>query len=162
MEQHKVISGKLVLFDSETLAIAAKYSLCLSQDKSGRHSLQISEGSLKGTHLSRLILEAPDYLIVDHKNGNCLDFRKCNLRLATPTQNQANRKIQCNNTSGAKGVSWSSQMNKWKVYIQRQHLGYFDSLGEATQTYQKVAAMLHGDFALHLSRLQEPPHGETT
>jgi hypothetical protein len=41
---------------------------------------------------------------VDHKDTNRLNSRIENLRAATPNQNQRNKSLQCNNTSGFKNV----------------------------------------------------------
>ena len=38
-----------------------------------------------------------------------------NLRLATPSQNNANQKINSSNTSGFKGVSWNEARRKWQT-----------------------------------------------
>lgn len=158
MERYKVISGIRILFDEVGYVLLTKYSWTATRDKSGRVSLQVSEGELKGKHFSRLLLQAPDHLLVDHRSGDTTDNTLTNLRLATGSQNQANRKVQTTNTSGVKGVSWCSRMSKWKAYIKRQHLGYFDNLEDAKRAYEKAAELVQGEFALHLSR---PPHGET-
>lgn len=54
---------------------------------------------------------------IDHINGNSLDNRFNNLRLATNIENAKNKKIPSNNTSGFKGVSWHKASNKWRVKI---------------------------------------------
>lgn len=54
----------------------------------------------------------PDTLI-DHINGNPSDNRILNLRLARPTENQANAKKRVDNASGVKGVSFCATTGKW-------------------------------------------------
>ena len=152
MERHKVISGKAVIFDAEDIEYLEQFNLCLSADKSGRYSIQICEGELKGKHLLRLLMNCPEHLIVDHIDGNSLNNSKTNLRIATGTQNQANRKLQINNSTGVKGVSWCKRSKKYKVYLRRQHLGYFYNLEDAKAVYEQAAALLHGEFAVHISR----------
>lgn len=92
---------------------------------------------------------------VDHVNGNRADNRACNLREASPTQNQANRRKQCNNTSGYKGVHWCKKKKRWCAMIsankKRKNLGYFTSAKAANTAYKKAAAQLHGEF-MHKAR----------
>lgn len=87
----------------------------------------------------------------DHINGERNDNRIANLRLATRSQNQANRGAQANNTSGAKGVCWHKGIHKWVAHVrvggEKKHLGTFVRRDEAEAAYQ-VAAILHfGPFA---------------
>jgi hypothetical protein len=88
---------------------------------------------------------------VDHKNVVPGDDRWVNLREATASQNQANRKLSRANTSGRKGVSWSKIKQRWVAHIQvrgrQKNLGAFDSLEEACATYSAAAADGFGDFA---------------
>lgn len=53
--------------------------------------------------------------VVDHINGNPLDNRRCNLRAVTPTQNAQNRRLQRNNTSGYRGVSFDKSRGVWQA-----------------------------------------------
>jgi hypothetical protein len=155
MERYKIISNYVVTLDASSMAFVNSHSWTATADSSGRVSIQVTSGPLKGQHLSRLLTNCPSHLIVDHKDGNSLNNTLRNLRLATLTQNQANRKVQTTNKSGVKGVSWCSRSSKWKAYISRQHLGYFDSLEEAKRAYERAAELLHGEFALHRSRCTE-------
>ena len=88
---------------------------------------------------------------IDHINGNPSDNRWNNLRECTPRQNQANRKINRNTTSGYKGVCWDKSKNKWMASITRRgenkFLGYFDCPEEAHQTYCEAADSEFGEFA---------------
>jgi len=87
---------------------------------------------------------------VDHINGDGLDNTRANLRLATPSQNGANRDMNKSNKSGVKGVSWYKPTSKWVATIsingKRKSLGYFTSLAEAETAYLTAAALHHGEF----------------
>lgn len=92
----------------------------------------------------------PD-LQVDHVNGNSLDNRLCNLRLATPAQNKANRGANRNSSSRHVGVSWIKAHQKWRAQIEyggrNHHLGYFTTEDEAASVYQARAVAVRGEWA---------------
>lgn len=100
--------------------------------------------------MHELLVDAPDGLAPDHKNGNGLDNRRRNLRVATVSQNAANRPKSCTNTSGFKGVSrwhdgrWQSGI---KINQKRIALGLFRSKIDAARAYDKAAKVHHGEFA---------------
>lgn len=64
--------------------------------------------SRSGVSMHRLILNAPDGLVVDHRNHNRMDNRKSNLRVCTQKEN-------AKNTKHGKGYYWSSRHNRWVV-----------------------------------------------
>lgn len=66
--------------------------------------------------MHRLILLAPDTSTVDHANGNTLDNRRENLRLATQSQQNANRP-KITGKSRFKGVYRRSDKHKWCAQI---------------------------------------------
>lgn len=98
--------------------------------------------------MHRLILPPPDGLFIDHINGNSLDNRRCNLRLATRAQNNANRPRV---GGGYKGVSLDRKTGKWLAFI---YLGMFDSAEAAAAAYDKQAESLHGEF--HFKNIDSP------
>ena len=88
---------------------------------------------------------------IDHINGDKLDNRIENLRKATRSQNQYNKSIMSNNTSGHRGVTWNNQKNKWAVRVfvagKVHRLGFYDDLEIAGLVASEARASLHGEFA---------------
>lgn len=101
----------------------------------------------KRVHLHRLLLNAPDGLEVDHINRNGLDNRRCNLRLATHAQNEANKPPR----GQYKGAYWCERTGRWRALIRvdghLKHLGRFDSVAEAARAYDVAALEAFGEFA---------------
>ena len=87
---------------------------------------------------------------VDHKNGNSLDNRFNNLRLATDSQNSRNQKKSKDNTSGFKGVSWDKQHKKWRARIgvnnKTINLGYYTNKFYAALVYARAAKKYFGEW----------------
>lgn len=88
----------------------------------------------------------PD-LQVDHRNNDNTDNRIANLRLATASQNMANRPSRRNGPKGAfrhTNGGWTSRIGHHGRVI---HLGTFQTEEEAAAAYAEAARRYHGDFA---------------
>lgn len=115
-----------------------------------RNGRQTSE-FLHRTILAR-ILSRPLSLseVVDHIDGNGLNNRRSNLRLASHRQNLWNQRMRKDNTAGFKGIT-AYGTNKWRAQIRsngkRLHLGTFDTPEEAHEAYCTAARELFGEFA---------------
>jgi hypothetical protein len=85
---------------------------------------------------------------IDHKNGNKLDNRIENLRLATPMQNGQNRhKAQKNNAHGKLGLNYDKTKKLWRARIgidnKRIYLGKFKTQEAAYEAYLAAKRELH-------------------
>ena len=103
-----------------------------------------------GILLHRLIMGLDNEKDYDHKNGNRKDCRKHNLRPVSSLENAKNRLKQITNSSGFIGVSWSKLKDMWRSYIQvnykQKHLGYFDSIRDATFERIKAEIKYYGEY----------------
>lgn len=109
--------------------------------------------------LHRFILDAPEGLFVDHRNGDPLDNRRENLRICTVRENSTNIVSSKNRKAGGfKGVSWNRNAGKWEAYIgagavgpngrrRRMYLGLFADPADAARAYDAAAALHFGEFA---------------
>lgn len=107
-------------------------------------------GSTRTIYMHRLILGLTDpSLIGDHINGNTLDNRRCNLRVATHSQNTLNSRRK-RPKSGYFGVRKNG--SKWQAFHYPD--GKFKSLGQfadalaAAKCYDKAMMEVHGEFAI--------------
>lgn len=111
------IDDKQFFFDKEDYNLISPYKWCMSHD----YVIAYDPNTRKQIRLHRLIMGVQDddwkAIIVDHINGNPLDNRKTNLRIATHSENQMNRKVLCNNTSGITGVNYEKAKNAWHARL---------------------------------------------
>jgi hypothetical protein len=124
--------------------------------------LRYAQVTFNGENIAmhHLVLAATEGFDVDHVNGNGLDNRKENLRLATRSQNVMNsRKSRRNCSSKFKGVSWVQHMNQWKAEItlngKRKYLGCHDEEISAARAYNRAAIRYFGEFA-RLNEFNDP------
>ena len=87
---------------------------------------------------------------IDHINGDRQDNRLENLREVTRSQNQLNKSLAKNNTSGTKGVSWHKKSKSWTVRLsvnkQSKNIGYFKDLELAELVAIEARNKYHGNY----------------
>ena len=108
-------------------------------------------GERRSLHRLILGLEEGDPLQGDHANGDGLDNRDENLRVADGCQNAANKRRCLTNKAGFKGVNWHHRGQCWQARIKhrgvRHHLGSFRDLHDAAFAFGVATVALNGPFA---------------
>ncbi|PXW51311.1 HNH endonuclease [Methylobacterium sp. B4] len=100
--------------------------------------------------MHRVLMRAEKGLCVDHIDGDGLNNRRSNLRIANQSQNNMNMLVTRRNKIGVKGVS-VGKTGKFEAKIKYQdknyYLGGFPTPEEASAAYYGAARVLFGDFA---------------
>lgn len=104
-------------------------------------------------HLHQFIFnknEKEEIFEVDHIDGNKLNNRLSNLRMATRSQNEQNKGLRNHNTSGVTGVRFTKERGDWHAGIavdgKRIHLGYFNSFDEAVKARKNAELKYFKEF----------------
>jgi len=108
---------------------------------------------LKVTSMHRYILGLTDPNIrVDHKDRNGLNNQRNNIRIATATQNNANKcALGKSKYLGVSQFHEGTSNGKWRARLscnkKHYYLGQFDTEEKAARAYDVKAKELHGEFA---------------
>jgi hypothetical protein len=75
---------------------------------------------------------------IDHINGDPADNRIQNLRVVSQSENQRNKRVRKDNTSGVPGVFWLKRIRRWQAMAPDGHggaiyLGVFKTLEDAAE-----------------------------
>jgi hypothetical protein len=160
--------GKFAIVDPDDYHRLAgfKWRLCRTKGKNvlyAERSIRLPNGKYSRILMHRQIVglskscvlhdirnTTSDIRVIDHINGDGLDNRKANLRIATVAQNAWNSKKR-NSASGYKGVWFDKNKRLWRAAIvcnrKRIHVGYFKNKLDAANAYDNAARKYHKDFA---------------
>lgn len=119
-------------------------------DKDGYIQIVFSRYMFKAHRLAWFFIhnEWPEQQL-DHRDENKSNNSISNLRLATGTQNNANRGPYSNNQLGVKGIRKYRQKYIAQITVSGQclYLGLYNTVEEASDAYAKAAKHHFGEFA---------------
>ena len=153
MREIQLTQGKVALVSDHQYEELSKYKWCavfngylwyaFRQD--GRRP------NRRGVYMHKQIMNTPPGMETDHIDGNTLNNQEENLRVCTHAENNRNKGKQSNNTSGYKGVQWSSRGKKWQARIKINgktiSLRMFANKEDAARRYDTAVFEYHGEFA---------------
>lgn len=148
-----ISNGFHTIIDDQDYNEISKFKWSAETSRSGGvYAVRAERG--KRIKMHRLILNAEKGQEVDHINGDGLDNRRSNLRLATHRQNAMNVPKKDRGRSRFKGVSWRADRGKWRATInvnyKQSYLGLFSDEVSAAKAYNEAAIFHYGKFA-HLN-----------
>lgn len=166
--------GYVTLVDDEDAHMVQTARWCAHKNGKNKQKVYVQgkvrvDGRLVNVYLHRWLLDAPSGMDVDHINGDPLDNRRNNLRLATRAQNCANTPPRAGEF---KGVHWHPYAGRWCARMndgqKNRSLGYFTNPEDAARAYDAAAWEAFGEFAFlnfpetYIRRILDILNQETT
>jgi hypothetical protein len=151
MKELPLTRSKVALLDDEDFERASRHKWYAMVVRQRKREFWYAASTIdrKVVLLHRFLLDAPNSHVVDHRNNDGLDCQRTNMRLATRSQNNANREGYGGDQSPFKGVYLASK--KWKALIcangDHIKLGLYETAEEAAAAYDEAARALFGEFA---------------
>lgn len=147
--------GKVALVSPEDAERVLAHKWCYHGNgyacRTTRRTLPNGRRQRKEILLHRFLIDAPEGMDVDHKDGDGLNCQRDNLRIATRSQNAANSGCR---KGKYKGVSYRADRGTWRAEITincvKRHLGTFRNEEDAAKRYDYEAYVAWGAFA-HLN-----------
>jgi hypothetical protein len=126
------------------------YSWRLQDYNNPKDSYVVAKHNKQAILLHRYLLDAKENEVVDHINRDKLNNLDENLRKVCTSENQVNKGIMSNNTSGVTGVTWDRLRDKWKVslniYNKCYNLGRYDNFDDAVRVRLDAEKLYHKEF----------------
>jgi hypothetical protein len=152
MKTIQLTQGKVALVDDEDFEALNQFRWYADKAHGNRfYACRDDRDGAKQTkiYMHAHIIQTPRKMHTDHINGEGLDNRRANLRVATPSQNLMNRGSNKNSKLGVKGVSPHRRryMAMIKINGKSKYLGLFLTIEAASAAYQAASQQVHGEFA---------------
>lgn len=139
--------SKFAKIDDSDYPLVSSYCWQYSKLK----STEYARATMKSIRMHRLIMGAKPGEEIDHRNGDGLDNRRCNLRFCMRSQNVCNTSKRKDSPNQYKGVHQVRSSRKWIARIQvngkRLHSMSCQNELQAAFAYDDLARKYFGQFA---------------
>lgn len=149
----KTYDGVEFYFDIEDYDKIKDYNWFVNDQNYLLARVNIGNSRVNLIRMHRLVMMIDDSGIeIDHIHGKTSrhDNRKANLRVANHSQNNINKGIRKNNSSGYTGVGYNKSLNKWRARIsvdcKNIELGLFNSMEEAVCKRKEAELKYHKEW----------------
>jgi len=156
IEIHLTQGLKAIIDEADVPLVAGRpwHVYCRGRRRRTLYAARMEAGQRVLMH--RVILGVGPRLYVDHVNGDGLDNRRENLRVADRQQNRQNSRLDRDSRSGLKGIRLKKEgkgrSKPWEARIgvngRQLFLGCFSDPKEAALAYDEAAVRHFGEFAL--------------
>ncbi|WP_080414638.1 HNH endonuclease [Burkholderia ubonensis] len=156
MREIRLTNGDIALVDDHDFESLSKYTWQLSQKGYARRQwTEKNTGKKMQIFMHRQILglTPSDGIFTDHIDGNRLNNQRSNIRTCTLTENNRNRRVGKNSSTGLKGVFRRTRAKGDRFIASITfnnriiYLGTFDTPEDAHKSYCAAAKRLYGEFA---------------
>ena len=145
--------GKVALVDDEDFERLSLHKWYAAKERDTFYAVRTvkrnGRNAMIRMHREVLCLSKGDGVIVDHRDMNGLNNQKENIRRADKTINNLNKRLQKNNSSGFRGVSWHKGNAKWGAHIRvngkLKSLGFYDEASIAAIAYNEASKKYYGE-----------------
>lgn len=139
-----------VFVDDSDFELVSGYTWAIMKDSGHKTVYATTQRNKKRIKMHRLIMGIDNpKTLVDHKDRNGLNNQRENLRIASNSDNQANKILR--SKSGYMGVTWHKNRERWQAQIRKNgkfiYLGFFIDKIDAAKAYDTKAKEVHGEFA---------------
>ena len=149
MKKILLTQGKMTVVDDDMFEYLNQWKWYLTNHGNTHYVSRKANG--KSLYMHRVILNTPQGMLTDHRDGNSLNNLRSNLRIADQSLNQHNQhKLYDNKSSKYRGVDWHKKAKKWRARIcirgKIKHLGIFDNEEDAREEYKSIKRQILGDY----------------
>ena len=148
-------SDKFAMVDDDMFEQLSSYRWSYANQKGRKTGYFLTsavvEGKIKTVYMHRMVMSKELSLrkeaFVDHKDGDGTNNQRENLRVVNFKQNAEHRKrLNGNNKSGARGVSWNWDFKKWDACVMHNRKkikrAFFDLYADAVEFVENGRAEL--------------------
>jgi hypothetical protein len=152
MKEIKLTRGQVALVDDRDYDLLSQKTWTAVKTKTAFYAAHYyrDDGKIRSIHMHRFLLNPLPGLVIDHIDGNPLNNRRSNLRIATYQQNLFNQRGRTKH--GFKGVRDNNSLkNPFVAFIadngKIRHIGVYPTAELAAMAYDRRAIELRGEFA---------------